>query len=87
MTIGYGIGAGSNINPFGFYVGEEYDMEAGFFKLFLFEKSVDLQNIVQEQSVFARSRGMVSVPLPPPEGFSTDRWGSITLTVIQRRGK
>ena len=87
MTIGYGIGAGSSVNPFGFYVDEKYDMEAGFFKLFLFEKSVDLQNVVQEHSVFTRSRGMISVPLPPPGGVSADRWGSITLTMIQRRGK
>ncbi|KJA29203.1 hypothetical protein HYPSUDRAFT_61236 [Hypholoma sublateritium FD-334 SS-4] len=87
MTIGYGTGGGSGITPFGFNVNKGYDMEAGFFKLFLFEKPVDLQNVVQEESLFTRSRGMVKVTLPPLIEESTARWGSITITVIQRRGR
>ncbi|KJA22671.1 hypothetical protein HYPSUDRAFT_40758 [Hypholoma sublateritium FD-334 SS-4] len=86
MTIGYGVGAGSNVNPFDFYVGKDNDMEAGFFKLFLFffENPVDLQNVVREEPLFTRSRGSHNLPLPA-RGTSTGRWGSITLTVIQRR--
>lgn len=84
MTIGYGVGTGANVPPFSFYVGQDYNMEAGFFKLFLFEKPVDLRGIVQEESVFTRSRGMKQNPLPPL-GKYTDRWGSIILPVIQRQ--
>ncbi len=50
MTIGYGVGAGRP-SAFSFYVGDEYDMETGFFKLFLFQKSVDFWRIVQEDSL------------------------------------
>ncbi|KJA22663.1 hypothetical protein HYPSUDRAFT_645955 [Hypholoma sublateritium FD-334 SS-4] len=83
MTIGYGVGVGSSVHPFGFCVGEDYDMEAGFFKLFLFDKPVDLQNLVQQESVFTSSRrGVVQTALP-----NTHRWGSITITVIQRRSR
>ena len=88
VTIGYGVGAGANVPPFSFYVGKDWNMEASFFKLFLFEKAVDLQGILQEESVFTRSRGMVQRPLQPPNpplGKSTDRWGTIILPVIQRR--
>ncbi|KJA21668.1 hypothetical protein HYPSUDRAFT_41803 [Hypholoma sublateritium FD-334 SS-4] len=84
MTIGYGVGTGANVPPFSFYVGKDCNMEAGFFKLFLFDKPVDLQDIVREESVFARSRGMKQNPLPSL-GKSTGRWGSIVLPVIQRR--
>ncbi len=61
-------------------------METGFFKLFLFEKSVNLQSIVQPESVFTKSRGM-AVQTYPSGDHSTDSWGSITMTVIQRKGK
>lgn len=88
LTIGYGVGAGSNVHPFNFYVGEDYDMEAGFFKLFLFEKPVDLENIIQEEPVFSRNRGMRQDP-PSSHKAAAEvslRWVSITLTVIQRKG-
>ena len=79
LTIGYGIGTGSNVHPFSFFVGEDYTIELGFFKLFLFEKPVNLQNIIQETSVFNETRGMEH-KLPSD---SLRNWGSIILKVIQ----
>lgn len=84
MTIGYGVGVGSAVAPFAFYVDRDCHMEAGFFKLFLFEKPVNLQGIQQKESIFTRSRTLIQTPLPPL-GTSTDGWGSIIIPVIQRR--
>lgn len=84
MTIGYGVGPGSNVQPFSFYLSEGNDVEAGFFKLFLFETPVDLQSVEQEESVFVKSRGMKAAKLSERQE-STSRWGSITVAVIQRR--
>ena len=83
LTIGYGVGAGSKVNPFGFYVGDDYTMDIGFFKLLLFEEPVGLQNIVQQESVFVRSRGMMNKPFLSRE-TSFHPWGSITMVAIQR---
>ena len=77
------------MHPFGFFVGDDYTMETGFFKLFLFkEKVTDLRRILQEEPVFQRTRGHRSASSPPRlEDMVHRGWGSITLTVVQRKGQ
>ncbi len=69
------------MHPFRFTVADGYEMEVGFFKLFLFQKPVDLRNVLQESSVFVRTRGMTQEAFKPLK----NNWGTITITVIQRR--
>ena len=85
MTIGYGIGSGSTVSPFSFYMDESYDTEVGFFKLMLFNKPVNLDNMVQTESPFGRSRAMKQKTALLPQQDQQQLWGSITLTVITRR--
>ena len=87
MTIGYGVGWGSTVPPFSFYVGEGYDMEVGFFKLFLFKEATTLDSIVQADPVFWRmTRGMTHTNLSRLDEIPQAH-GSITITVIQRRSR
>lgn len=90
MTIGFGLGAGSRVQPFSFYMRDDDDAEVGFFKFFLFKETVpDLRRILQAEPVFQQTRGYGRSPLPPPqlEDMMHRGWGTITLTAIQWRGQ
>lgn len=89
MTIGFGLGTGSSIQPgpFSFYMGDDFDTEVGFFKLFLFKENADLRRILQVESIFQQTRGYRSLPLPQLEDIPHRGWGSITLTDIQRKSE
>ena len=89
LTIGFGLGAGSSVHPFSFYMGDKVSAEVGFFKLFLFkEKATDLRRILQEEPVFQRTRGHRSAPSQRRlEDMVHRGWGSIILTVVQRKSQ
>ena len=87
MTIGYGVGWGSTMPPFSFYVTDGYDMEVGLLKLFFFKEATTLDSIIQETPVFSKkARGMTHTNLSRLDEIPQAH-GSITITVIQRRSR
>lgn len=84
MTIGYGLGPGSTVAPLSFVMTEGCDTEAGFFKLFLSNKPIDLDGVLQESSPFLMLRGLKQ-EYPAVLSQTSHQWAEMTFTVVTRR--
>jgi len=80
LTIGYGSGGAA---PLTFSLREGQDVDVGFLKLFLTTKPVDFSKIPQG-TPFGREGHRELQPMPED---APGEWDTITIMIVQRRGK